>query len=126
MSHTISDRTLPLETQIRDVERGLAEQRLSARAHVAAAKESLRSRLTSPVTLLVAFGGGIALGQFTSTPRRRTSPAPEPAEREAKSSGRLSMLVNALRIAAPIVAMLSTTNTPSPSPASPAEPSVHD
>lgn len=126
MSYNIPRRTLPLETQIREVERRLAEQRLSASAHLAATKERLRNRLSSPVTLLVAFGGGIALGHFTSTPRERASQAPVRTERDTKSAGLLSMLVDALRLAAPIVAMLSAMNTSNPPLASPAEPSVHD
>jgi hypothetical protein len=94
-----------LAQQIGDTERRLSARRHAARTHLAAAKRRVRARLRSPLTLLAAFGFGIALGQFTSPHRRRRDPA-APA-REARGAGALSMLLSALRVAAPVMALLA-------------------
>lgn len=97
-----------LEQQIRDAERRLDGRRRSASAHLAAAKRRVHAGLSSPATLLLALGVGVALGQFVSTRRARARRAPLRGADAVRGSGALSMLLDALRIAAPIAAMLST------------------
>ena len=94
-----------LAQQIGDTERRLSARRHTARTHLAAAKRRVRARLQSPLTLLAAFGFGIALGQFTSRHRRRRDTVA--SAREARSAGALSMLLSALRVAAPVMALLA-------------------
>jgi len=108
MRHAGPQPSLPLEQQIRNAERRLAERRRSASAHLATAKRRARAGLTSPATLLVALGVGVALGQFVSMRRERAPRAPVRGTLEASGAGVLAMLLDALRIAAPLVAMLST------------------
>lgn len=109
MSRAGAIASLPLEQQIRDTERRLAERRRSAGAHLAAAKRRVRAGLNSPLTLLVAFGVGIGLGQVSATRRRRRQapPAPARAARDAVGAGVLPLMLDVLRLAAPIMALLS-------------------
>jgi hypothetical protein len=108
MRHAGPQPSLPLEQQIRNSERRLAERRRSASAHLATAQRRARAGLTSPGTLLVALGVGVALGQFVSMRRDPVPRAPVRGAGEASGAGVLAMLLDALRIVAPLVAMLST------------------
>jgi hypothetical protein len=94
-----------LAQQIGDTERRLSARRHAARTHLAAAKRRVRARLRSPLTLLAAFGFGIALGQFTSRHRRRRGTVA--SARDARGAGALSKLLSALRVAAPVMALLA-------------------
>lgn len=103
-----TDPSRSLEQQIGDSERRLGARRHAARTHVVAAKRRVRERLHSPLTLLAAFGFGIALGQFTSRHRqRRGTVAPARDAGATRGPGALSMLLSALRVAAPVMALLS-------------------
>lgn len=121
MSHANPERSLPLDERIRDVEVRLAERRRSARAHLATTKERGRDALISPKTLLLAFGGGIVLGQVTSPSRRQAPNAAARETRPAADTGLLSMLLDALRISAPIVHLISAMHSANKPPAPPSE-----
>lgn len=103
-----TDPSRSLEQQIGDTERRLGARRHAACTHLAAAKRRVRARLHSPLTLLAAFGFGIALGQFSSRHRRRRDTvAPARDAGAARGADTLSMLLSALRVAAPVMALLS-------------------
>lgn len=112
---------MPLEQQIRDTERRLAGRRRSARAHLATGKRRVRAGLNSPLTLLVAFGVGIGLGQVSAPRRSRRSesqPAPVRDARDAAGAGVLTMILDVLRVAAPIMALISSLYKKDTQPAS--------
>jgi hypothetical protein len=108
MPVSATDPSRSLEQQIGDTERRLGARRHAACTHMATAKQRVRARLQSPWTLLAAFGFGIALGQFTSRDRRRRDTAAPARDAGApRSAGALSMLLGALRVAAPVMAIIS-------------------
>lgn len=108
MLQVTRERSLPIEERILAAEGQLIARRQSARVHLATAEERLRRRLTAPATLLVAAGVGIALGRVTSWHGPRTLLATARVGRDAPpGEGLLSMLLEALSIAAPMAAMFA-------------------
>ena len=107
MSPLTTDRELPMEQRILAAEQRLLAQRRSARVHLASAEARVRRRLTAPATLMFAVGVGIAMGQITSWRKPRASSADARGGRIAQGAGLLAMLLDALSISAPVVAMIA-------------------
>ena len=69
---------LSLNTRVSELEERLSERRTAIAARAKAVVQGSGQKLSSPVTLLFALGGGIALGYFTRT---RLAKAKSPGRR---------------------------------------------
>lgn len=109
-----------LEQQIHEVKSDIARHHTFATAHRQALGQALRSKATSPASLLVAAGAGFLLGQITFSARSADPDAAPPAVRSSGASLH-AMLLSALTLAGPILTLLQQVRDRSPPTEAPHE-----
>ena len=101
--------SVSLDQQIRDLEQRLEQRRQSSTLHAAALKRSLRQKVRSPVTLLLAGAVGFALGLVVPLGKLG-----RPAHKDSKSAGGATVLavtMDALTLVGAVMALLQATKT---------------